>query len=54
MKIKGNYYLGELQSYSGKVNPSIRIPPEFCLPSFLSTGTYILKVVNGTIQWIKD
>ncbi len=54
MKVNGNYYLGELKNYSGQLNLGVSIPSEICLPSFPSTGTYSLKVVNGKIQWVKD
>lgn len=47
MRINNNYYLGEIKNYYGKLNPTIKIPPEFCVPNFSSSGTYSLKVVNG-------
>lgn len=31
--------------------PSVIIPP---LPSDASTSTYVLKAVNGTVQWVKE
>lgn len=52
MRVNGNYYLGELQNYYGTVSPSTKIPSQYCLPNYSSSGTYTLKVVNGVIQWV--
>ena len=52
VKLYSKYYIAELRNYSENLTPPINIPPEMCLPTVPTTGTYSLKVVNGKIQWV--